>query len=68
MIYILKAKRVEKGIKQGDLSNQLGISRQTLNAIENGKAEPKRDLMIKIAKALNEDVTVLFFNEDMEGV
>ncbi len=68
MIYKLKAKRVEKGIKQGEFAKHLGISRQSLNAIENGKTEPKRDLMLKIADALNEDVTVLFFSSKKKGV
>lgn len=59
--YKLKAKRIEKGIKQGDFAKLLGISRQNLIFIENFKTEPRRDLMLKIADALNEDVTTLFF-------
>lgn len=63
MIYKLKAKRVEKGIKQHDLAEQLGISPQYLCKIEKGQADPKRDLMIRIATALGEDVQQLFFIE-----
>lgn len=62
MLYKLKAKRVEKGIKQGLLSKQLGITPQYLGKIEKGEVEPRRDLMIKIAKLLGEDVKELFFN------
>ncbi|NLD50685.1 MAG: helix-turn-helix transcriptional regulator [Clostridiaceae bacterium] len=63
LTYKLKAKRVEKGIKQSDLAKLLGISRQSLSDIEHRRIEPRRDLMLKIADALNEDVSILFFNE-----
>lgn len=61
MLYKLKAKRVEKGIKQASLSKQLGITPQYLSRIEKGEVEPRRDLMIKMADLLNEDVKKLFF-------
>lgn len=61
MEYKLKAERVKRGIKQGDMAKQIGISSQYLCKIEKGIAEPRRDLMIKIAKALGEDVKELFF-------
>lgn len=63
MLYKLKAKRVEKGIKQGILSKQLGIMPQYLGRIEKGEVEPRRDLMKKIAELLGEDVKELFFNK-----
>jgi putative transcriptional regulator len=59
--YKLIAARTVKGIKQQDLAKKLGISPQYLRLIEIGKAEPKRDLMIKIAKVLEVDVKELFF-------
>ena len=64
MIYKLKALRVGQGIKQKDFAAELGITAQYLNNIEKGKAEPRRDLMIKIAKALDTTVAELFFSED----
>jgi len=63
MVYKLKAKRVEKGIKQIVLAKQLGITPQHLCQIEKGVIEPRRDLMIKIANILDVDVKVLFFDE-----
>ncbi len=42
MTYKLKAKRVEKGIKQGDLAKKVGVSRATLNSIENNRTQPKK--------------------------
>lgn len=59
--YKLKSQRVRKGIKQGTLAKQVGITPQYLCKIEKGEAEPKRDLMIKIAEILGEDVKELFF-------
>ncbi|SHF17836.1 helix-turn-helix transcriptional regulator [Alkalibacter saccharofermentans] len=61
--YTIKAKRVERGIKQMDLSQSIGISQQYLSKIEKNAANPSRDLMIKIAKELDADIKDLFFNE-----
>ncbi len=63
MKYKIKALRVGQGIKAGEFAEQLGISREYLRLIENGKAtNPNRELMIKIAKALNSTVQELFFS------
>lgn len=63
ILYKLKAKRVEKGIKQGDMAKQLGITPQYLCNIEKGKASPRLDLMKKISELLETPATELFFNE-----
>lgn len=63
---ILKAKRVELGIKQKDFAKALGISQQQLNRIETGRAEPRRDLMKKISEILETPVQELFFEENKE--
>lgn len=62
MTYKLKAKRVEKGIKQGDLAKKVGVSRATLNSIENNRTQPKKNLMLKIAEELGCSVGELFFS------
>jgi putative transcriptional regulator len=64
MEYKLKAERVKKGIKQGELAKRLGISSQYLCKIEKGTAEPRRCLMLEIAHILNVDPKELFFNDD----
>ena len=62
MKYKIKSLRVGQGIKAGDFAKELGISREYLRLIENGKAKnPNRNLMIKIAKALNSTVQELLF-------
>lgn len=65
MKYKIKASRVGQGIKAGEFAKTLGISREYLRLIENGKAKnPNRDLMIKIAKALDTTVQELLFSEE----
>ena len=52
-------RRAERGWSQGDLAEKLGVSRQTINAIETGKYSPSLELAFKIArlfKARIEDV------------
>jgi len=41
--------RTEQGWSQGDLAGELGVSRQTVNAIETGKYDPSLPLAFKIA-------------------
>lgn len=65
MKYKIKALRVGQGIKAGEFAKQLGISREYLRLIENGKAKNiHRDLMIKISKALNASIMELFFSDE----
>ncbi|MDO5518590.1 MAG: helix-turn-helix transcriptional regulator [Clostridium sp.] len=63
-MFKLKAERVNKGIKQKELAKELGITPQYLSSIENGKTEPRRDLMIKISKLLEISIQDLFFSEE----
>lgn len=60
----LKIERIKKGFKQGAFAKQLGITPQYLRLIEKGVVEPRRDLMIKIAKELNSDVAAIFFSDN----
>ncbi|HCW54241.1 MAG TPA: XRE family transcriptional regulator [Clostridium sp.] len=64
-MYKLKAERVNKGIKQKDFAKQLGVTPQYLNSIENGKTEPRRDLMQKMSKLLEIPIQELFFNDEV---
>ncbi|WP_291651324.1 helix-turn-helix transcriptional regulator [Clostridium sp.] len=61
----LKIKRIEKGIKQCELAERVGISRYSLSALERDKIKsPKLEVMKKIAKVLDTSVTELFFSEE----
>ena len=63
--YKIKALRVGQGIKATEFAKTLGISREYLRLIENGRAKnPSIELMKKIAAALDTTVQVLFFDED----
>ena len=55
----LRELRAEKDWSQGDLAEKLGVSRQTVNAIETEKYDPSLPLAFKIArlfKAAIEDI------------
>lgn len=52
--------RKNSGFRQEDLANTLGVTRQTINAIENEKYNPTLELAIKLAKLLNTTVEELF--------
>lgn len=46
----LRVLRSERGWSQGDLGTRLGVSRQTVNAIETGKYDPSLPLAFRIAR------------------
>ncbi|GAA0076668.1 helix-turn-helix transcriptional regulator [Clostridium sp. CTA-5] len=57
-----KIKELRKALKfrQEDLASELGVTRQTINAIENEKYNPTLELAMKLAKLLNTTVEDLF--------
>lgn len=57
----LKLKRFNNGeMTQEDLANALEVSRQTINAIENGKFNPSVKLALKMAKVFNCKIEDIF--------
>ena len=48
------------GLRQEDLANSVGVTRQTINAIENAKYDPTLELAMKLAKFLNTTVEEIF--------
>lgn len=61
---MLKVYRAMYNMTQEDLSNKIGVSRQTINYIEKGKYSPSVVLALKIAKIFNCTVEDLFILED----
>ncbi|MGX7024501.1 helix-turn-helix transcriptional regulator [Vagococcus hydrophili] len=59
----IKKFRTEKKISQLELAKRVGVARQTINLIENGKYNPSLDLCIKLAKELESDLNSLFWEE-----
>lgn len=61
--------RVERAIlriTQQQLANKIGVSRQTINAIEANKYVPSTILALKIAVVCNKKVEDIFFLEDTD--
>ena len=56
----IKELRKQIGLRQEDLANQLGVTRQTINAIENDKYNPTLELAMKLAKLLQTSVEEIF--------
>jgi putative transcriptional regulator len=52
--------RAERGWSQGDLGEQLGVSRQSVNAIETGKYDPSLPLAFKIARLFGKPIEAIF--------
>ena len=56
----IKQLRKNKGMRQEDLAREVGVSRQTIIAIENDKYNPSLELAMKMARLLNTRVEELF--------
>ena len=59
----LKAARAEKDMTQGALAESVGVSRQTVNAIEKGAYNPTINLCRSICKVLGKTLDDLFWEE-----
>lgn len=59
----VKDYRLETKKSQPALAKEIGVSRQTINMIENNKYNPSLDLCIKLAKALGTDLNALFWED-----
>lgn len=55
--------RAAKEWSQDELARRLGVSRQTVNAIENDKYDPMLPLAFKIAKAFGKKIEEVFVYE-----
>lgn len=59
----LKDARVAAGLTQAELAERVGVSRKTVNTVENGVFVPSTLLALKLAAALRKRVEDLFFLE-----
>ena len=62
MINKIKIIRTNEKISQEVLAQKVGVSRITINSIENGRSTPKINVAMKIAEALGKKVEDIFFN------
>jgi len=56
----LRERRAARRWSQADLADQLGVSRQTVNAVETGRYDPSLPLAFKIAALFDEPIESLF--------
>lgn len=56
----LRELRAEHGWSQATLAEKLGVSRQTVNAIEVGKFDPSLPLAFNVARLFNQNIEDLF--------
>lgn len=60
----LKSSRAAKGMSQQDLAEAVGVTRQTINAIESGDYNPTIRLCVSICKVLDKTLDELFWEDD----
>ena len=56
----IREKRKERGLSQEELARRCGVTRQTINAIENNKYDPTLALAFRLAGELETTVDRLF--------
>jgi putative transcriptional regulator len=56
----LKERRTELGLTQAELAERVGVTRKTVNTVENGVFVPSTILALKLARALDRSVEELF--------
>jgi putative transcriptional regulator len=60
----LKIARIELDMSQETLAKRVGVSRQTIGAIENGSYNPTLKLCTEICKATGKTLNDLFWDEE----
>jgi putative transcriptional regulator len=60
----IKHLRKERSLRQEDVANLLGVTRQTILAIENDKYNPTLELAMRLARLLGATVEEIFFLDD----
>lgn len=60
----LKIARIEADMSQETLAKSVGVTRQTIGAIENGSYNPTLKLCIQICKATGKTLNDLFWEEE----
>ena len=59
----LKVLRAERDWSQAQLAEQLGVSRQTVNALETGRYDPSLPLAFKIARVFGQPIESIFSDD-----
>lgn len=59
----IRVLRAERGWSQADLAERLGVSRQTVNAIENDRYDPSLPLAFRISRVFDLAIEAVFEDE-----
>ncbi|MCZ8193125.1 MAG: helix-turn-helix transcriptional regulator [Brevundimonas sp.] len=60
----LKVLRAELNWSQAELAERLGVSRQTVNALETGRYDPSLPLAFKIARVFEQPIESIFSEQE----
>jgi putative transcriptional regulator len=60
----LKVLRAERDWSQAELADRLGVSRQSVNAIETGRYDPSLPLAFRIARLFDQPIEAIFEDAD----
>ena len=60
----LRVLRAERRWSQAELADRLGVSRQTINVIENGRYNPSLGLALKLGRLFGKHVEEIFEEEE----
>ena len=63
----LKEARTEAGLTQAELALKVGVSRKTINTVENGVFTPSTTLALTLARVFGQPVEALFYLVGDEG-
>ncbi len=63
----IKVYRAIHNLTQENLAEKVGVTRQTINAIEKGKYDPSLDLAFKLARLFNTNIEDIFLYEGSEN-
>ena len=67
MTNTIKVERAKWNMTQAELAERIGVSRQTINAIESNKYVPSTVLALKIARLFQVPVETLFQLQEEDG-
>jgi putative transcriptional regulator len=60
----IRSLRAERGWSQADLAGRLGVSRQTVNAVEAGRSDPSLPMGMRMARLFDRRVEEVFSLDD----